>query len=143
MQLAQFNIARMRYPLPDPRMEGFSSRLDELNALADRSPGFVWRLEDEDGVATSYRPYDDLTLINLSVWESVEDLKAFTYRTAHREPYRRRSEWFERMDEPHLVMWWVDDGTRPAVEDGMQRLARLVEHGPSGDVFTFGTVPKR
>jgi heme-degrading monooxygenase HmoA len=143
VQLAQFNIARMRYPLLDPRMEGFSSRLDELNALADRSPGFVWRLEDDDGVATSFRPYDDLTLINLSVWESVEDLKAFTYRTAHREPYRRRREWFEPTDQPHLVMWWVDDGTRPTVEDGMERLAHLVGHGPTGEAFTFGTVPKR
>ncbi len=124
-------------------MDGFSTRLDELNALADRSPGFVWRLEDEDGVATSYRPYDELTLINLSVWDSVESLKAFTYRSDHGEPFRRRREWFERMDTPHLVMWWVEDGHRPTVEDGMHRLAELTDHGPSERTFTFGSVPRR
>lgn len=143
MQLAQFNIARMRWPLEDPRMDGFSSRLDELNALADRSPGFVWRLVDGEGVATSYRPYDDLTLINLSVWESVDALKAFTYRSDHGEPFRGRRAWFERMDAPHLVLWWVEDDHRPTVEEGMARLAALTDHGPSDEGFTFGSVPKR
>jgi len=137
VQLAQFNIARMRWPLDDPRMDGFSTRLDELNALADSSPGFVWRLEDADGVATSYRPYDEMTLINLSVWTSVEDLKAFTYRSTHGEPFRARREWFEPMDAPHLVLWWVDDGVRPTVADGMDRLRRLTDDGPSEQAFTF------
>lgn len=137
MQLAQFNIARMRWPLEDPRMEGFTSRLDELNALADHSPGFVWRLEDDEGTATSFRPYDDRTLINLSVWESPEALKAFTYRSAHREPFRDRREWFEATDAPHLVMWWVEDGYRPTVEDGMERLDRLSDDGPTESAFTF------
>jgi len=142
VQLAQFNVARMRYPLEDDRMDGFSGRLDELNALADRSPGFVWRLEDPAGVATSYRPYDDLTLINLSVWQSVEDLKAFTYRSDHREPFRRRREWFDKPDAPHLVLWWVEDGHMPTVQEGMDRLARLRTEGPSADAFTFGSVAR-
>lgn len=142
VHLAQFNIARMRWPLTDPRMAGFSDRLDELNHLADRSPGFVWRLADEDDVATSIRPYDEMTLINLSVWESVEALKAFTYRSDHGDPFRRRREWFEPMDEPHLVMWWVVAGHEPTLEEGMDRLAVLVDRGPSEQAFTFGSVPK-
>ncbi|MEL7210111.1 MAG: DUF3291 domain-containing protein [Actinomycetota bacterium] len=142
MQLAQFNIGRTAAPLGSPAMAGFEDALDEINALADASPGFVWRLEDDDGHATSFRPYDDeRTIINLSVWESVDDLKAFTYKTDHARFLRRRREWFEPMDEAFLVLWWVPPGHRPSIEEAVGRLEELRSAGPTEEAFTFRTVP--
>ncbi len=136
--LAQLNIGRIRFPEDDPRMSGFMDALDEINAIADAAPGFVWRLQDEAGNATSIRVYDDpQVLINLSVWESVDTLRAFTYASEHVAFLRRRGEWFEKPNEPHMVLWWVAAGHTPTVDEAAARLAQLVAEGPGPDCFTF------
>lgn len=137
-QLAQLNIARMRAPLEDPLMEGFVSRLDEINALADRAEGFVWRLQTYDGNATAIRAADDPRIIvNMSVWESVEALHTYVYRGEHLSLFRGRAGWFEKMEGPVLVLWWVPRDTRPRIEQGMARLKYLRRHGPTAWAFTF------
>lgn len=136
--IAQFNLGRTIAPLDSPQLAGFVSQLEPINALADRAPGFVWRLQDESGDATSYRPYgDDNVIINLSVWESIEELWNFVYRSAHLAVMRDRREWFERLVEAHMVLWWVPAGNIPTVTEAMDRLARLRTHGPSPEAFTF------
>jgi hypothetical protein len=136
--LAQFNIARMADELGTPTMAGFEAGLDEINAVADASPGFVWRLEDDAGHATSYRPYpDDRMIINLSVWASVEALRAFTYGPEHVAFLRRRRQWFDKPLDPFLALWWVPAGHRPGVEEGVTRLEVLRRSGATPDAFTF------
>jgi hypothetical protein len=138
MHLAQVNIARMKVPLSEPSMAGFVGRLDEINALADRTPGFVWRLQTAAGKATDLRPYeDDLIIVNLSVWESIEDLQAFVYRTAHIEVLGKRYEWFEKFEAAYVALWWVPAGHIPSVDEAKERLAHLAEHGPTPFAFTF------
>jgi hypothetical protein len=139
MQLADFNVARMRGPIGSPVMQGFVDGLERINALADASPGFVWRLADDSGDATSYRPFpDEDVIINLAVWDSVEALRAYVYKSDHVTFLRRRREWFAPWGEgPFLVLWWVPDGHVPTVEEAMARLARLAEEGPSPHAFTF------
>ena len=139
--LAQVNIGRFRAPIGDPIMEGFRTQLEPINALADSSPGFVWRLQTEDGDATAIRPYpdDDLMAINMSVWETLESLQQFVYQSAHVAPLRARREWFEHLDRPILVMWWIPAGRIPTVADAQERLAHLTEHGPTPYAFTFRT----
>lgn len=136
--LAQINVARALAPLDDPVMADFVARLDAVNALADRSPGFVWRLQDESGNATDIPATDDpLVIVNMSVWASVEALFDFVYRSGHKAVLTRRREWFERYDGPHMALWWVEAGHRPTVAEGLARLERLAENGPSADAFTF------
>lgn len=136
--LAQLNIARMRGPLDSPLMQGFVARLEEINALADRAPGFVWRLQTEDGDATSVRAFDDqLIIVNLSVWESVETLRDYVYGSRHADVLRRRREWMTPMAEAHLAAWWIAAGTTPSVAEAVRRLETLRERGPSPDVFTL------
>ncbi|MEP6768948.1 MAG: DUF3291 domain-containing protein [Acidobacteriota bacterium] len=138
LHLAQVNIARMRAPLEDVVMSGFVARLDEINALADRSLGFVWRLQTPEGNATYLRPYDDdRILFNLSVWKSVEDLKNYTYRTVHAEMLRDRREWFEKFDSPAVALWWIPGGHVPSVDEAKKRLDHLRENGPAPFAFTF------
>jgi hypothetical protein len=138
--LAQVNIGRLRAPLDDPLMEGFRSQLAPINALADSSPGFVWRLQTEDGNAMAIRPFaDDRMAINLSVWESLEALQQFVYRSAHLGPLRDRQLWFEPIDEPILALWWIPAGHVPTVSEAKDRLQRLRELGPSPEAFTFRT----
>jgi len=141
VQLAQVNIARMNTPLEDPAMAGFVARLDEINALADRSPGFVWRLQTPAGNATYLRPYDDdRILFNMSVWETVEDLRRYVYQTAHVELLRQRQEWFARFDGVYAALWWVPAGHHPSVDEAKQRLASVAEKGPTPFAFTFKQV---
>jgi heme-degrading monooxygenase HmoA len=136
--LAQLNIGRIVAPLDSPQLAGFVNRLDEINALADRAPGFVWRFQTEAGDATALRPYDDdRILVNFSVWESPEALHQFVYRTAHVEAMRQRRQWFEVMSEAYLVLWWVPAGHRPTVEEAIARLETLRTRGPSAEAFTF------
>jgi len=136
--IAQVNVGRIRASLEDPVMAGFVARLDEINALADRSPGFVWRLQTPAGNATYLRPYDDdRILVNMSVWESVEALRQFVYRTAHAELLRQRHEWFERFAQAFLALWWVPAGHLPGIDEAKQRLAHLREHGPTQFAFHF------
>ena len=136
--LAQLNMGRIRFLLDDPRMAGFMNRLDEVNALADRTDGFVWRLQTDEGNATALRPYeDDRDLINMSVWESIDALNAFTYHSTHVEVFRQRQEWFEPATEATLVMWWVPTGHIPSIEEGIGRLDQLRRDGPTTGAFTF------
>jgi uncharacterized protein DUF3291 len=139
--LAQVNIGRLRAPLEDPLMEGFRSQLNPINALADRSPGFVWRLQTEDGNATAIRPYanDDRMAINMSVWVSLEALQQFVYRSAHVEPLRDRKQWFESIEGPILALWWIPAGHIPTVNEAVDRLEHLKKNGPSPHAFTFRT----
>src|SRR5947209_1188985 len=119
-------------------MAGFVARLAGINALADRSPGFVWRLQTEEGDATYLRPYDDdRILFNLSAWESIEQLKSYVYRSAHSEVMRERRQWFEKFDEMYIALWWVKAGHIPTVAEAKQRLAYLQQHGETAFAFTF------
>ena len=138
LHIAQVNIARMNAPLDDPLMAGFVARLDEVNALADSSPGFVWRLQSAEGNATYLRPYDDdRILFNLSVWLTIEQLKQYVYGSAHARLLRQRREWFERFNGAYAALWWVPADHRPSVDEAKQRLARLAESGPTPFAFTF------
>ncbi len=138
--LAQVNIGRIRAPLDDPIMAGFVARLDEINALADSSPGFVWRLQTEDGNAIAVHVYeDDRILLNLSVWESVETLHDYVYRSSHAQPLRERLQWFEKPDQPIVAMWWIPAGQLPTPEEAKQRLDHLRTHGPAEYAFNFKT----
>lgn len=142
-QLAQLNIARMRAPIEDELMHGFSSRLDEINHLADNSPGFVWRLQTEDGDATALRVFDDqLIVINLSVWADLESLRDFVYRSMHRELIQGRKEWFLPMAGPNLVLWWVPAGHRPDVAEAKTKLELLAANGSGPEAFTFASAKK-
>jgi hypothetical protein len=138
-ELAQLNIGRTVAPLDDPVMHGFMSRLAEINALGEASPGFVWRLADESGVgATAIRAYDDpLMIVNLTVWTGIDELSDFAYRTRHVDLLRRRRDWFEPLDRPSLVLWWVPAGQRPSVGEARTRLEHLTAHGPTAHAFTL------
>ena len=137
-QLAQLNVARLRGPLESPLLSGFVAQLAPINALADESTGFVWRFQTEQGDATSVRPFaDDLIIVNLSVWESLEALADFAYRSSHREVLRQRREWFQHMVGAYVVIWWVPAGTRPTVAEARERLDHLHREGPTPFAFTF------
>jgi hypothetical protein len=136
--IVQYNVARMRAELDDPLMAGFVARLDELNHLADRTPGFVWRLKDDTDRSTSIRPYEDqLININMSVWETIEALHEFAYKSDHGPMYAARHTWFEPLDVPTLVLWWVPAGHLPDVDEAKARLELLRRRGPSPDAFTM------
>jgi heme-degrading monooxygenase HmoA len=138
--LAQVNVARLLAPLDSPQLAGFVSRLDEINALADHAPGFVWRLKDDlSNNATAVPMYDDdRIIVNMSVWESLEALRAYTYSGPHLEVFKQRREWFAHMREAATAMWWVPAGHRPTVAEARERLAHLRDHGPSPFAFPFG-----
>ena len=139
--LAQINIARMLAPIDDPIMSEFVAQLSPINALADESPGFVWRLQSESGDATSIKIYDDeLIIINITVWESVESLREFAYRSAHVGVMRDRKRWFEIFDDPYYALWWIPAGELPSAEEGKERLDRLRENGDSAFAFSFKNV---
>jgi PAS domain S-box-containing protein len=138
--IAQANVAHMRAPLDDPIMAGFRSQLRLINAIAERSPGYVWRLQTDDGDATAIRAFPDpLVLINMSVWESPDALRSFVYRSAHARLLRDRAQWFVAQTVPIQVLWWVPAGEVPVVEEGVRRLELLRAHGPTADAFTFDT----
>jgi hypothetical protein len=135
--IAQVNIALPRAPLDDPLLADFVALLDPINELADRSAGFVWRLQTDDGNATGIRAFDDERIIvNMSVWESIEALWAFVYDSAHLDVMRRRREWFERI-RMHMCLWWVPAGHTPTVSEAEERLTLLREYGPTARAFTF------
>lgn len=136
--LAQLNVARALAPLDAPEMASFVAELDRINALADGAPGFVWRFQTEDGNATALRAWDDpRILVNFSVWESPEALHHYTYRTAHVEVMARRREWFARVGDASLVLWWVPAGHRPTLQEGIARLESLRQQGSTPEAFTF------
>jgi hypothetical protein len=137
-ELAELNIGIIRGPMDSPVMADFAAGLARINALADHSPGFVWRLQTDEGDATSIRPFADQNmLLNMSVWRDVESLNAYVYSSAHVELMRRRREWFERMHEAFLVLWWVPKGHRPSVGEAIAKLEILRSKGPTAEAFTF------
>jgi Domain of unknown function (DUF3291) len=137
--VAQVNIGRARGAITDPVMQGFVARLDEINVLAERSPGFVWRLQTEDGNATAFRPYpdDNSILINMSVWTDLDSLREYVFRTVHAEVMRQRREWFEKFEGVYVALWWVPAGHRPSLEEAVSRLAHLESHGATPFAFSF------
>jgi hypothetical protein len=137
-QIAQLNIGRAVAPLEDAAMAGFMSRLDEVNALAERSPGFVWRLQGAGGNTTDLKvTADPQFIINLSVWDTIDDLSDFTYRSGHKGLFAQRFEWFERAPGPSLVLWWQPAGSIPSITEALSRLQLLADHGPTARAFTF------
>jgi hypothetical protein len=137
-QLAQLNVGRLLAPLESETLAGFVTALEPINELADGHPGFVWRLQTDAGDATSIRPTeDDLFLINMSVWSSLETLRAFVYTTAHVQVLRRRRAWFEQLATSHMVLWWVPAGHIPTIDEALERLDRLRRDGPTPAAFTF------
>lgn len=144
MQLAQLNIADARFETDQPEMAGFTDRIDAINALADRADGFVWRLVDdgpEDGaLSLRMEGHGPMTLVNMSVWESVEALYAFVYQTAHAKVMRGKADWFTPMSNAHIVLWWVEDGHIPNLDEAREKLDLLRSIGPGPDAFSF-TMP--
>jgi hypothetical protein len=137
-QIAQLNVARAVASLDDPRLADFMALLNEVNLLAELSPGFVWRMQGPSGNATDLNIGDDpRVIVNLTVWESVDDLYAFTYRSGHRAVFARRFEWFERWEGPSVALWWQPAATIPTIEDAFRRLQLLAERGPTPEAFTF------
>ena len=135
--LAQVNIGRLLAPLSDPLIQPFVDKLNEINALADGSPGFIWRLQSASGNATDVQAYEDeFILVNMSVWTSLETYTNFVYQTAHREVMKMRREWFERFDGPYTTTWWVLAGHIPTVAEAKERLEHLRAHGPGAFAFT-------
>jgi hypothetical protein len=139
--LAQINIARMLASIDDPIMAEFVAQLTPINALAEESPGFVWRLQSENGDATSIKVYDDdMIIINLTVWESVDALREYVYKSAHHGVLRDRKRWFEKFDGPYYGLWWVSAGHLPDTNEGKERLDYLREHGDTAYAFSFKKV---
>ena len=139
--LAQFNIARIKYPLDDPRMAEFVDNVARVNALAEAIDGFIWRLQDDSGNAMNIKVYDDPRVLpNLTLWENVEALERFVWQTVHKRFYGRREQWFEHIETP-LVLWFVPAGHRPSLLEGVERLEYLKERGPSDHAFGWDGVP--
>jgi Domain of unknown function (DUF3291) len=136
-ELAQLNIAQMKAPLEAPEMADFVANLEHINALAESAPGFVWRLQSDEGNATAFRPFGADTLVNLSVWTSVQALNDYVYQSAHVEIMKRRREWFERLQQASTVLWWVPEGHRPDEHEAMQKLQTLRTLGPTAQAFGF------
>jgi hypothetical protein len=139
-QLAQVNIGRLRAPVDHPMIKDFVDNLAPVNAQAEVSPGFVWRLTGDGDDATDLAPYeeDPLIAINMSVWTDIASLGAFVYRGDHVQIMRRRREWFEHMDL-YMVLWWVPAGHRPTIDEAKAKLALLEARGPTPEAFTFKT----
>ena len=142
-QLAQANIAQLRAPLDSAELADFVNGLDPINALADEAPGFIWRLQTEDGNATSIRAFEWAAgpgvgiITNMSVWESVESLAGFVYKSQHREVLRQRRRWFHPVEAATVVLWWVPADHGPSIAEAEERLSRLRSAGPTPFAFTF------
>jgi len=142
MHLAQLNIGILRHPKGAPEAAEFFDNLERVNALAERMPGFVWRLQDEGGDATNFRlPGDPDIAVNLSVWESAETLQSFVFQTVHAGFYRKRTSWFVPMKTPHFVMWWIEEGHIPTLGEAANRLGRLTSEGPGPEAFGWEDLP--
>jgi hypothetical protein len=141
MHIAQLNIAKAISPLDDPIMQEFVENLEQVNAIAEASPGFIWRLQDESGDATKIQAFSDPNLIiNMSVWETIESLKDFIFKTQHVEFLKRKTEWFEKIPEANHVLWWIPVGTVPTIDDAIKRLMYLREKSASSFAFDFRNV---
>jgi hypothetical protein len=142
VHLAELNIGRFKHPVEDPRMAEFMENLDRVNVIAERSDGFVWRLKDESNNATGIRPFADPNMaVNMSVWRDAASFEHYVWNTIHKQFYRRRAEWFSLMDKQHFVMWWVDEGHEPTLEEARDRLEHLNTHGDSDFAFGWAHLP--
>ncbi len=140
--LAQVNVATALDDVDSPKLADFIAALDRINAVAERSPGFVWRHQDETGNATNIQVTDNPRfIVNMSVWESPEHLEQFVWNTVHKRVYDKKAKWFETPDEAYFVMWWVPVGHTPTVEEGLERLADLNANGPSERAFGWESLP--
>lgn len=138
MHLAQLNIAKAKYSLDALEIKDFVDNLEPINALAESSPGFIWRLKDESGDATDIQAFDDPNIIvNMSVWESSDSLKNFMFKTHHRDFMRRKQEWFYKLPEASYVLWWVPVNHTPTMGEALEKLTYLREHGESPKAFSF------
>ena len=135
--LAQLNLAQMKFAIDDPAMADFVARLDAINALADEAPGFVWRLQTDDGDATGIDFFGADKLVNMSVWQDIDSLHHYVFRSAHNQVMALRKQWFERMGEAYSVLWWVEAGHVPSLKEAGARLDHLVRHGLSALAFSF------
>jgi hypothetical protein len=141
MHLAELNIGYLKAPVGDPLVDDFMRNLDRINALAERSPGFVWRLKDEAGNATGIAtPWPD-AIANMSVWETPEQLEHFVWNTVHKQFYNRKAEWFKAMKSQHFVMWRVPEGHHPTLSEAKERLDHLDAHGNSDYAFGWSHLP--
>ena len=143
MQLAQLNIAQGVAAMDDPQMQPFTGRIDAINAMADRTDGFVWRLTDEDddidGALSLRLPGDEQTLVNMSVWRDIESLFGFVYKTAHAKVMTSNRDNFVTMPKQHMVLWWVEDGHIPTLSEAKVKLEAIRANGPSPEAFDFNT----
>ena len=138
MQLAQVNIARMLAPMDSPVMSDFVANLDPINRLAESSPGFVWRLKDDTNNATAIKVFDDeFLIINMSVWDSIDSLFNYVYKSDHVRVFKRKSEWFERMPEMHMALWYIEPGQYPTPQQAEERIAYLRTNGETPFAFSF------
>jgi len=138
--LVELNIARARYESDDPRLKDFVDLIGPVNEMAERMPGYVWRLTDDGGVGTmDITAFDDpRLLVNLSVWEDVDSLLTFINKTVHARVMNRRKEWFDAMESHHMVLWWVKAGHIPDLAEARAKLDWLDAQGPGPEAFTFG-----
>jgi hypothetical protein len=142
-QLAQVNIARLLAPMDSPELADFVEGLDPVNAAAEAAPGFVWRLQDDAGNATSIVAFEwdaagsQGVIVNLSVWTDADALQSFVYEPRHRAVLARRREWFEKMTEAHLALWWIPSGSIPTTDEAEERVRHLRAHGPTPYAFTL------
>ncbi|MDE2339527.1 MAG: DUF3291 domain-containing protein [Alphaproteobacteria bacterium] len=139
MHLAELNIGRFKYPTSDPRMAGFIDNLDLVNAIAERSAGFVWRLKGDNNNATEFRIGDDMA-VNLSVWENAQALENFVFNTIHVKFYRKKEQWFDVADKMHMVLWYVPEGHEPTLDEAWERLQDYEQNGPSERAFGWAEV---
>ena len=135
--LAQLNIAKLKFALDAPEMADFFNQLEAINTLADEAPGFVWRLQTDEGDATAINYFGTDYLVNMSVWESIKALHDYVYRSSHKEVLARRKEWFDHLHEAYSVLWWIPKGHIPTVEEAGECLDRLRNEGPNAQAFTF------
>ncbi|MFN0194012.1 MAG: DUF3291 domain-containing protein [Aestuariivirga sp.] len=139
MHLAELNIGKFKYPTSDPRMAEFMDNLDRVNEIAERSPGFVWRLKGDNNNATEFRVGDDMA-VNLSVWEDAKSLENYVFKTVHVQFYKKREQWFALMEKPHMVFWWVPEGHLPSLDEAYARLQDYERNGPSDRAFGWAEV---
>jgi len=138
MHLAQLNIARPKFPMDSFGMADFVNNIEPINTIAENSPGFIWRLKDDTGNATSIHIFNDPGLIvNMSVWQDIASLKQFMFKTHHIDFLKRKKEWFVPLDCASYVMWWIEEGHIPTVAEAEERLVHLREQGESDYAFSF------
>lgn len=135
--LSQVNIAKSLAPMDDPIMQDFINNVDKINAIADTSEGFIWRLKDEDKEEAAAVFQDDSLIINMSIWENLESLFNYTYKSGHIEVFKRKKEWFSKMKMVHMAFWYIPEGDIPTFQDAKNRLDYLEKHGDTPFAFSF------